>query len=661
MKNKSYHNYTILAIIIFIIASTVLICYSAFANQNNINDGSFINYLNQVGIASLRSTDNIPAGMNRVILEKHYIGEAKDNSNPVLKQSDFLYENTIYVIKYDFLLKEEIVIPKNSILEFEGGSLRGGILIGNGASIKAADYAILNDCILNNFTLSYVDPRWVGAVSDFDEQKRTGTDNSRFFQMAYDNIIKNHPGTALLINGKYLISKTVVFGMQCHLKGYHNNTRGAVINGQATDKGSSNSLIAVGDCPAFKVVGNGKETATWADFSIEHIKFLGLDKNKSIAIQYEASGSPSRPAFIEKCEACNLLYFFYTIAINNSTIGNLTIKDNNIYQCGKAIYAVSNPAHKMGFTSLKIENNVIEHNGDKCIHLNRCFGPIIIDNNILEGESNPIYLASTYPAETNYVIKNNYFEYSKDDDKKIQIEGVVDNQNGYKHVLFHTSTEIYGNTSAFSFTVALNGVVIKRLDRIDTPAKSDKNYSIFTRCLFDDIDISDTYVTQFDEWNFTTLYPTSSINRNNALIGESGDNMLTFDDCKGNAHSTSSTVPHISTTRGRGNSTSFIIVKMRPQLSKQHKETIIRHQTNNQKTDLGVDFPRELPYYAFRAINNSSFSLNSNVDISFSAFNDTAKNIEVSNITVYNNANDRIFKYPHILLPYMNETQKSYY
>lgn len=606
---------------------------------------------NQAVLTGLVRASESDFGMQRIVLDAHFSEDGKYKDHPILSQDDFKSPNTIYVLRHDFVLVENISMPPNCIIDFEGGSLSGGTISGNNTSIKPADYSIFNDCIIKSFNLPYVDPRWVGAIPDFNERDNLGTDNSVYFQRAYDNIVVYHPGVDMFIVGKYLISQTVEFGMQCHLRGVHNNTRGLVMRNLHAATGSSSSLIAVGNCPAFRIVGDKKRERTWADLSIEHIKFLGINKSKSIAIQYEASGSPTRPATIEKCEATNLLYFFSSRAKENTTIGNLTFRENNIYNCEKAIFAISDPVQNMGMTALKIENNVIEHNGDKCIYLSRCFGPIIIDNNILEGESNPIYITSSYPTETKYVISNNYFEQPENNDKKIHIDGVISKDGGnFENARFLTNVEIFGNTSPYGFAIELNGVVIKRLDRIDTPSKWPSNYSSFTKCLFDGVELSDVYTCQFKDWNFSTRYPSSIYPRQNVIIGKSGNDLLSFDDCKGNTHTNKLTGISVKVTEDTGR-TNMLITKLNPHFVEKSKRIIIKYKLNNQANYFGVDFPREIPYYAFLFYNNGGRIKDKNYIFEVNVYNEKV-DIEMSNIAIYMNVDGGLFKYPYIYLPY---------
>lgn len=77
--------------------------------------------------------------------------------------------NTIYVIRYDFNLGEDITIPKNCVLEFDGGSINGAYIVtGNNTSIQAGLIKIFNtDVILTGtWTVNDAYPEWFGIVAN---------------------------------------------------------------------------------------------------------------------------------------------------------------------------------------------------------------------------------------------------------------------------------------------------------------------------------------------------------------------------------------------------------------------------------------------------------------------------------------------------------------
>ncbi len=88
---------------------------------------------------------------------------------PKLTQSAFLAGNTVYVIKNDFVLEEDITIPQNSVLVFDGGSLSGAHTItGNNTRIQAGLVKIFStDVVLaGNWRVSEAYPEWFGAKGD---------------------------------------------------------------------------------------------------------------------------------------------------------------------------------------------------------------------------------------------------------------------------------------------------------------------------------------------------------------------------------------------------------------------------------------------------------------------------------------------------------------
>lgn len=141
-------------------------------------------------------------GMGYVILRKN-----KSFAEQVTK------ENTIYEIRYDFILNNEnITIPNNCVLKFKGGSLNDGTLTGNNTFIKAYDNAIIfkkNLIITGKFENSIIFANWFEADCDSD-----------MFQRAFDtsnNIVNSYDGhytyiskTVTCISKTYNIDKPML-------------------------------------------------------------------------------------------------------------------------------------------------------------------------------------------------------------------------------------------------------------------------------------------------------------------------------------------------------------------------------------------------------------------------------------------------------------------
>lgn len=124
--------------------------------------------------------------MERVVLK----GNDSSGVNVILTQ-DMLYKsengikvpstNTIFVIQDDFVLAEDITIPNDCILEFEGGSLRNGRINTNGCYIDAPLYQVLDNIVFNTLntpssTIEIVDNICVRVLKgDSYVNKKTNT------------------------------------------------------------------------------------------------------------------------------------------------------------------------------------------------------------------------------------------------------------------------------------------------------------------------------------------------------------------------------------------------------------------------------------------------------------------------------------------------------
>lgn len=103
------------------------------------------------------------SGLGRVYLRKNIVGDKN-----VLTQAMINKANTIYVIQYDYDLKEaSINIPENCVLQFDGGSLSNGTIVGNNTKIKTELEKIFNNITIDgNWNVVEAHPEWFGAIVD---------------------------------------------------------------------------------------------------------------------------------------------------------------------------------------------------------------------------------------------------------------------------------------------------------------------------------------------------------------------------------------------------------------------------------------------------------------------------------------------------------------
>lgn len=109
--------------------------------SNNNVPGS--NQVVTVQVKGLSSDQNVSVKYKTKILHKNII----DGDN-ILSQDMINDNNTKYIIKYDYILGENIVVPSNCIIEFDGGSISNSS--GNSYTFTGTTTKIVN---LYNYTI----------------------------------------------------------------------------------------------------------------------------------------------------------------------------------------------------------------------------------------------------------------------------------------------------------------------------------------------------------------------------------------------------------------------------------------------------------------------------------------------------------------------------
>lgn len=228
------------------------------------------------------------SGLGRVILRKNIV-----QGKNVLTQEMINKTNTIYEVRYDFDLNgAEITIPNNCTLQFEGGNLSNGTIIGNNTKIIANKeiqifefdrnrYYIGGSWKINKWYCS-----WFGAIGDGkafkakyngDTLEKTnelnafeviieGTDNFEPIQEALDAAYNTNIKVVELGLGSYRISKPLNIGwgeyQSIYFKGVKNGHFGDITE---SDK---QSTIILSDTGTYGININSGYRARLSDFDI---------------------------------------------------------------------------------------------------------------------------------------------------------------------------------------------------------------------------------------------------------------------------------------------------------------------------------------------------------------------------------------------------------
>lgn len=242
-------------------------------------------------------------------------------------------DNTIYEIRYDFDLNGVVELPTGCILNFNGGSVSNGTLIGNKTSFSAAPYRIFGDVTLGGtWVTDVIHTEWFGSIGNGE------SDDSFAFNKAFE-FLKNCSQTTqtsienksfcLKLIGTYKIGViTIPRGLQLlSIKG------GAIVGGgfhfiggelpnPSTPSNDPNDLnpsgyrVTIEDVSFFNEVSAEQATISpivfdysnkeYGEYIIRHCSFVGCDT--AITIKRRSCRVYVEHCTIYKCKKAILLH-----------------------------------------------------------------------------------------------------------------------------------------------------------------------------------------------------------------------------------------------------------------------------------------------------------------------------------------------------------------
>ena len=420
------------------------------------------------------------SGLGRVYLRRNM-----SSGKNVLTQSMVNKSNTRYIVQYDYDLNgAEINMPDNCVFDFQGGSFKNGTINGNKTSIAGVDtYNILNDTIIKDFSIEYIDVRWVGAISSVGSADMLESDDSsQYFQRAID-LSKYNRGCSIRIIGRYRIASTVETERDLKLFGVYKNSRVFDTSFQDLDSNCV-SEIFVDNCTAFKMIGRG-DYSRWrsANLYINNLFVRGASStiDNSIFIEYTATGAPTRVGHISDLEITRIGKVFYFHDDENYTgyagtnYANLVIERVVEDYCNQFLVSKTENLQRSSLLNLIIRDSNIEGNYDTSIDIDKCNGPVIIENCIFENEPIPLKIGSNSGSVD---IRNNYFEAISGDYFLMIYGNTVYNNN--------VTVNYYGNTVGSSaIGLKFTKVTINKFEKF---VINEWNYPCeFSNCLIKDI------------------------------------------------------------------------------------------------------------------------------------------------------------------------------
>lgn len=109
--------------------------------SNSIAPGSSADV--NVKVTALTTNQNVPVTYKTIILKKNLVNGVNTLTQEIINQT-----NIKYIIKYNYILGENITVPENCILEFDGGSIENSTE--NSYSLTGTSTKVVN---LYNYTI----------------------------------------------------------------------------------------------------------------------------------------------------------------------------------------------------------------------------------------------------------------------------------------------------------------------------------------------------------------------------------------------------------------------------------------------------------------------------------------------------------------------------
>lgn len=283
-------------------------------------------------------------GMGRVALEKRL---SDNKSQPVLIQNDFSQRNTVYIVKYDFVLGENITMPEGCVLEFQGGSISGRKTItGRNSGISAGLLRIFDKdvTLAGSWNVLEVYPEWFGVADDGETDD--GIAISKAISMGKTVVLSNH----------YYVKSTITIESPIDIIGRN--------HGVVVYNGDSNCFVING--PRIRL----------ADFDILGATDESHIRNKTCGFYIGLEKSPSAREI--RLDNLNIRYFDVGVLTHNTWIDTFTNVSTRYNIVGVKVEGVSN---HVVFNSCNIDANI-----EKGILLDTQQGiNIVFDNCCIEG------------------------------------------------------------------------------------------------------------------------------------------------------------------------------------------------------------------------------------------------------------------------------------
>lgn len=257
-------------------------------------------------------------GLGRVYLRKNIVGGVNTLTQAMISDA-----NTIYHIQYDYVLGEDITVPENCVLEFEGGSISASgsndTITGNNTQLSCVD-----NCLRVKLSGTFKNPiyvEWFGIKSGADQTLSNDSIFAEYIIPSMENI--GQGVLAMRKTTEVYFSEPIIFNgtYDLDLKGVFYYS-GQLVS-TAISIGTDNSRIGSGHTYFIEAVYNTDKMAFYNEGNIVENIGVALKNIKqcNITINY-------------------VMYFAYCLRLYGNVGGCASNKINSTVIGGRCYYGI---------------------------------------------------------------------------------------------------------------------------------------------------------------------------------------------------------------------------------------------------------------------------------------------------------------------------------
>jgi hypothetical protein len=320
--------------------------------------------------------------------------------------------NTIYIIRYDYTLKEDITIPANCVLEFDGGSISGAYNVtGNNTSIEARLVKIfgtdvtlggswdINECYVDWFYGSLADnisqAAQISSIINFTPNKEYYLNNSLIVSISNITLKGNNAILSSSSSADYILkiyaNNITVQDLEINGKAVFSDYSkvddgnfGGILAGQLYDNLYKNIKIVnchVHHCNTFGIVVTSENSAV-SECNVHDIGYYLNAHAFGIAIN---AASRYYKGKVKSANACyvnnNAIYRCFNGIMVSQSLGTM-VKNNNINDL--AYIGICSELN----SNITIISNLVQNSADNGIDVQECDSVVISNNTIIRCGTN---------------------------------------------------------------------------------------------------------------------------------------------------------------------------------------------------------------------------------------------------------------------------------